>query len=359
MKTIKIISSCFVLFVALLSGCTERAPIEPFLALESTTYSASDTSYLEIYPPFQQNFSGPTALLSGKDQLLYVADTRNNRVVMMDVAGGYLGECHINQPMSLAQDYKLDLLVGGVDSATGAGAIYRINLFAASHQMDSAKITIVRKEASHPQRRFVGIGVIPGNQYLAARTGTDNYSSIDPDTRIMWFDTSDIYLTPITDLTTVATGSAINDIGYLSGFMTTPNKADFIVLQRKTDGTKIDYGAIYMTYSSSENFQGWTPVYDPASTKTGSADFITKGQYVYPSGVAMDSKRLDVFITDVAQDSVFKFNSKGTHKKESFGRFATNNRMVSPTGVAYYDKTLYVADSTKNCIFRFKLATDF
>ncbi len=198
---------------------------------------------------------------------------------------------------------------------------------------------------------------MPGSQYLVARTGTDNSSSIDPDTRIMWFDTSDIYLTPVTDLTT-GSGSGINYINYLSGFTTYPNSRDFIVLQHNLNGSAVDYGAIYMKYSSSSDFQGWTvpSTYDPALSNS---DFIHLKQYVYPFGVTIDSKRLDVFITDAAQDSVFKFNSKGTHKKESFGKFATNNRMASPTGVAFYDKTLYVADSTKNCIFRFKLSTDF
>ncbi len=129
MKPINIISIFFIVLIALLSGCSsDPSPIGPFLALEGSTYSVGDTSYLELYPPFQQGFSGPTALLSGKDQLLYVADTKNNRVVMMDVAGGYLGECRIDSPTALAQDYKLDLLVGGVDSATGAGTLYRVHL---------------------------------------------------------------------------------------------------------------------------------------------------------------------------------------------------------------------------------------
>jgi hypothetical protein len=359
MKILKNISLFFVALVSILSGCSSDPPsIGPYIASENATYSVGDTTYLEINPPFQSGFSGPTALLFGKDQLLYVADFKNNRVVMMDIAGGYLGECSINQPTALAQDYKLDLLVGGVDSATGAGAIYRIKLFAANHQIDSAKIILVRKESSHPQRRFVGIGVMPGSQYLAARTGTDNTSSIDPDTRIMWFDTSDTYLTPVTDLTT-GSGSGINYINYLSGFTTYPNSRDFIVLQRNLNSSAVDYGAIYMKYSSSSDFQGWTvpSTFDPALSNV---DFIHLKQYVFPFGVTIDSKRLDVFITDVAQDSVFKFNSKGTHKKESFGRYATNNRMVSPVGVAFdNNKTLYVADSTKNCIFRFKLSTDF
>ncbi|HVN49643.1 MAG TPA: hypothetical protein VMU30_12585, partial [Bacteroidota bacterium] len=154
MKPFIIILICFVALTAFLSGCTSNpVDIGPYKKLQDSTYAVSDTSYLEITPHFQLGFSGPTALLSGKDQLLYVADTKNNRVVMMDIAGGYLGECHIYQPTALAQDYKLDLLVGGVDSATGAGTLYRVHLVNVLHQIDSAQITIIRKESSHPQRR--------------------------------------------------------------------------------------------------------------------------------------------------------------------------------------------------------------
>ncbi|MGD0340947.1 MAG: hypothetical protein ABSA76_04465, partial [Bacteroidales bacterium] len=87
-----------------------------------------------------------------------------------------------------------------------------------------------------------------------------------------------------------------------------------------------------MKYTSTSDFQGWTPVYDPTDPRTASADFIRPNQFTSPAGCAIDSKRLDIFITDVVKDSVFKFSSKdGKFKKESFGKFRTNNRMQSPT----------------------------
>ena len=340
------------------SGCTDRASIDEFVALENTYYKVGDTTYVEIYPPYQSGFNGPTAILYGYDQLLYVADTRNNRVVMMDAAGGYLGACHIDQPISLAQDYRLDLLVGGIMMKNGnqVGAIFRIHLVQALHDLDSITIDTVWRESSHPNRRFVGLTALPDNTYLAARTGPDNSSPIDPDTRVMEFSTSDHYITPITDLTT-GTGSGINFINQITGITSIPNTRNFIVLQRLVG---VSYGAIYMKYSSSSDFQGWTPVYDPTDPKTASVDFIRPLQFTSPAGCAIDSKRLDIFITDVVRDSVYKFSSKdGKFKKESFGKFITNKRMQSPTGAAFFDKTLYIADSTANCIFRFKLTTDF
>ena len=348
------------LFIVLIagSGCTDRASINEFEALENTYYTVGDTSYVEIYPPYQLGLNAPTALLYGNDQLFYVADTRNNRVVMMNAAGGILGSCQIDQPLSLAQDFRLDLLVGGTVMKNGnqVGAIFRIHLVQALHNLDSAKIDTVWRESSYPNRRFVGLTALPDNTYLAARTGPDNSSPIDPDTRVMEFSTSDKYITPITDLTT-GTGTGINFINQITGITSIPSTRDFIVLQRSVG---VAYGAIYMHYSSSSDFEGWTPVYNPSDPKTASADFIRPNQFSSPAGCAIDSKRLDIFITDAVKDSVFKFSSKdGKFKKESFGKYWTNGRMKSPTGAAFFNKTLYIADSTANCIFRFELSTDF
>jgi hypothetical protein len=358
MKSFTFISTIVITVFVAGSGCTDRASINEFTVLENSYYTVGDTSYVEIFPPYQLGLNAPTAVLYGKDQLLYVADTRNNRVVMLNAAGGILGECQIDQPISLAQDFRLDLLIGGTVTRNGnqVGALFRIHLVQALHNLDSAKIDTVWRESSHPNRRFVGLAALPDNTYLAARTGPDNASPIDPDTRVMEFSTSDKYITPITDLTT-GTGTGINFINQITGITSIPNTRDFIVLQRSIG---VAYGAISMKYSSSADFEGWKPVYDPTDPRTSSADFIRPNQFTSPAGCAIDSKRLDIFITDAAKDSVFKFSSKdGKFKKESFGKYGTNGRMKSPTGAAFFDKTLYIADSTANCIFRFKLSTDF
>ena len=162
----------------------------------------------------------------------------------MNAAGGILGSCQIDQPLSLAQDFRLDLLVGGTVMKNGnqVGAIFRIHLVQALHNLDSAKIDTVWRESSYPNRRFVGLTALPDNTYLAARTGPDNSSPIDPDTRVMEFSTSDKYITPITDLTT-GTGTGINFINQITGITSIPNTHDFHRIQHSIG---VAYGAIYM-----------------------------------------------------------------------------------------------------------------
>ncbi|HTP81043.1 MAG TPA: hypothetical protein VMM57_11660 [Bacteroidota bacterium] len=340
----------------LTAGCTKSYPIASVEALEGTKYSVGDTTYLEVNTPIT-GFNGPTALLIGKDNLLYVADSKNNRVVMLNVGGEYLGERQILQPSALGQDFRLDLLVGGTIVTSGgdtAGAVFRIHLVQALHQFQNAVIDTIWREYAHPARRFVGIATMPDNTYLLARVGPDNSSFIDPDTRILLFSDQDQFTTPVTDLTT-GTGSGINYINMLTDLIAFPNSHDIIILQNSIG---VAYGAIWMVYQQSAEFEGWMPKFDPTNITQGSVDFIRPYRYVLPTGVAIDNTRLDIFIVDAAQDSVFKFNSKGAFKPESFGAYGTGGRMKRPTGAAFFDKTLYISDSQMNCIFTFKLSTD-
>ncbi len=355
-KTFLIILAIGIL-AGLADGCSDPYPVGPVERLAGVSYRTGDTTYLEITPPFT-GFNGPTALIIGNDNLMYVADYRSNRIVMMNLAGTILGERDVLQPSAIAQDMRLDLLIGGVivkANGDSVGAVFRVHLVQASHQFASARMDTIWKEDAHPQRRFVGIAAMPDNEFLLARTGPDNSSFIDPDTRIMRFSATNQYITPVTDFST-GTGTGITYINRLTGLGPFPNSHDIVVLQ-SAEG--VAYGAIWMVYKNASDFEGWLPKFDPSDVTQASVDFVKPYRFVAPTGVAMDNKRLDVFIADPAQDSVFKFNSKGAFRAESFGAFSTNGQMLRPTGLAFFDKTLYVSDAEANCIFRFKLSSDF
>jgi hypothetical protein len=383
--------------LALVAGCEQRFPIGPLLELakvQKRTTPVGDTSYVEIYPPWG-GFGSPRAIIVGNDQLIYVADYEKNEIVMLDAGGTVLKrDPTILHPISIVQNSKLDLYVGAETIAPNGtdtiGAIYRIFLvrfdttyisridtvigplgdtttipirrdtsYFADHDLPHAHRRIILQEPARPHRRYPGIGILPGNAFLVARTGTDNTSFVDPDTRVLRFNHGDTLITPIGDLITRPSGgTAITDIRNVTGLMVFPASSDFILTQ-STDG--VVFGAVWMVFTSTIDFQGWLPKYDPANGAQRSTDFIHPYMYQNASAAAYDRKRREIFIVDSQLDSVIKFNSKGQFRPESFGKSITSSGQFpglnSPMGVAFSnDCTLYIADTGNKLIRRFRLS---
>ncbi|MDP2207299.1 MAG: hypothetical protein Q8K98_00820 [Bacteroidota bacterium] len=344
------------LSLILIIGCQEE--FDSRTLPTATNLILGDTSYVEIFPAFE-GFKNPTAILAGHDQLLYIADTDNNRIIQMNEAGVILGEITILRPIALAQDLRLDLLVSGeiIRETTGdtIGGLFRIHLYEAEHVIANARIDTVFKGTAKPKRRYRGIGILRENQYLIARDGPDNTSFIDPDTRVLWINKNDTLITPIGDLAT-REGSGIVDILRVTGLVTFPNSNDFILIQSSVDG-RMTYGALWMVYHKSYDFEGWLPKF------TTPSEFMRPKRFIEPSAVTIDRSRLDIFIIDQANDSIHKFDRRGLYKAESFGngKIAASGQgklMKAPKGAAFMTKTLYVSDSGNNIIRRFRLSTD-
>ncbi len=354
MKLIQL-SILICLSLILLIGCQEKFDLATLPT--ATNLILGDTSYVEIFPAFA-GFKNPTAILAGHDQLLYIADTDNNRIIQMNEAGVILGEISILRPIAIAQDLRLDLLVSGdifIDSTRTIGGLFRIHLYEAEHVLANARIDTVYKEPAKPNRRFRGIGILRENQYLIARDGPDNSSFVDPDTRVLWFNKNDKLITPIGDLAT-REGSGIVDILRVTGLVTFPNSNDFILIQSSVDG-RMTYGALWMVYQKSYDFEGWLPKF------TTPSEFMRPKRFIEPSAVTIDRSRLDIFIVDQATDTVTKFDRRGLYKAESFGngKIAASGQgqlMKAPKGAAFMTKTLYISDSGNNIIRRFRLSTD-
>lgn len=391
-----IVHILFVLIVLLFvaGGCEQRFDLSQ-LPDPGQAVSLGDTNYVEIYPPWV-GFESPQAVLVGNDQLLYVADHDRNEIEMLDAGGTVLSRRSILHPTCLAQNSKLDLYVGGETIAPNGvdtiGAIYRIYLarfdtsyisridtvingstgdtlvtvtrrdtsYFANHALDRAETRIVWQDAARPGRRYTGIGIIPDNGYLVTRTGPDNSSFVDPDSRVLLFNRNDLLETPLGDLVTRPSGgTAITDIRNLTGIMIFPSSRDFIVTQ-SSDG--IAYGAVWMVYQSTADFTGWLPKFDPSRADQRGTDFILPNRYQNATSAAFDRRRREIFIVDAQLDSVVKFNRNGQFRSESFGSAKSKSDLLpglnNPRGVAFSnDCTLYIADTGNKIIRRFRLST--
>lgn len=352
-----------ILTAALLTGCIEKMDPSEFTNVP-VGGAIGDTSYVEK-SSWSGIFNKPRTIIYGNDQLFYVTDTKNNRVVMLNQAGQVLSASGpVLHPYAIAQDNRLDLLVTAetVEPVTKdtIGVVLRYKLVAANHNLLNAAIDTIWREASRPKRRFVGIAAAPNDEFLIARDGPDNSSPVDPDCRIMRFKHekvdsthyTDRYITPLSELQT-GVGSSITSMNHVTGIATFPNSADFILVQQ-ADG--VQYTTLWMVYSKSNDFEGWQPKYDPSIT-TG-VDFIVPNRFRNPVGVGIDRTRRDIFIVDAVQDSVVKFNSRGRFKPESFGRKTPGISMGHPGGVTVAENTLYLCDTENDRIVLYRLSTD-
>jgi hypothetical protein len=354
---------CFSAVLASFEGCDQRFNLSSLPSAVSGG-AIGDTVYVE--KGIWTGFNRPRAIMVGQDQLLYVADTYNNRVVMLNQAGQRLSESKpILHPISFAQDLHLDLLVGAelIEPTTNdtIGVILRIKLVAANHNLSQARIDTIWKEPARPKRRFVGIGIMKGDEFLVARDGPDNTSVVDPDARVLRFKHvkldsvtyADRFVTPLSELQT-GQGSSITSVNHPTGIATFSKSADFILTQQ-SDG--IQYSAIWMLYTKNSDFEGWLPKYDP--TQVVGVDFIVPNRFRKALGVGIDvSKSVpDIFIVDAMQDSVVKFNSRGKFKSESFGARSPGITLKHPGGVAVAENTLYVCDTENDRIVLYRLST--
>ena len=369
MKAIIFLSVCCVcVLFGLLAGCEERPPL-----VAEQFETRLDTSYVEMQPAFR-GYPGAEDIMIGRDQLLYVADTRGGsngtgRVVMLDRAGRELenGSRSILHPVSLTQTTNLDLLLGAETVAPNGdtvGSILRIHMVASSHNLRVAHIDTVWQELARPNRRFPGITAFDDNTYLAVRTAVpypDNSSFIDPDARVLQFNRNDAFITPVPAFSSGSGGVAggITTIYQPTAIASFSRGRNFVLVQTSVDTTvAIQFGALWMRFLLSNDFEGWLPAYDPERPEDRSVDFIRSYRFKGPQAVAIDQNGSNVFVADAALDSVFKFNSRGRVKSESFGKFRTGGALTRPTGLAFFEKVLYVLDSNSGMILRFRLTTD-
>jgi hypothetical protein len=354
----------FILAVLLFAGCQKQYDLSS-LPSAANLPAVGDTTYIQ--KGSWDGFNHPRMILYGADQLFYVCDTDSNRIVMLNSAGQVLSvRSGILHPISVGQDTRLDLIVGAemLEPSTGdtIGVLLRVHLVDAEHQLAKAKIDTIWKEPARPLRRFVGVGVLPNDEYLILRDGPDNSSAVDPDSRVLRFRyvhvnaiaRKDSFITPLGDLTS-GIGGAITYINRPTGLATFPGSADFILVQQ-SDG--VSYAAVWMVYSKTNDFDGWLPKFDPSVPEQRSTDIIVPNRFADAQGVAVDRYRRDIFIVDAQQDSVVKFNSRGRFKAESFGARTPGVTLKNPQGAAVAENTLYVCDTGNNRIVLYRLSTD-
>lgn len=314
-----------------------------------------DTSYV-LQQPVWGGFSEPADIHVGFEPFLFIAERGANRITMLDLSGAVVGSsARILRPTAVAQDYRMQLLVcGEFDTTIGGqavtyGAIYRLDLVAAGHDITRATVRRVFWDPLNINRRYTGIAVLYNNSYYVTRSGPNNSSPVDPDDAVMLFDRND-QLRPRVEWPGMAIdGTGLATLTQPTGIATfRRNSNDFLITQR---GEKSLFRMQWITQRTTGDVTQWESYYTPA--RDGSIDFLRVGLFDRPEDVATDGAG-NVFVIDAGRDSLFAFNSSG-FISQAFGGAA---QFRAPEGLAWFDRILYIADTGNNRVLRFVLSTD-
>lgn len=348
------------LFAAVLFGCADKFDITQFDSEKNPGNIGGDTVYIQLNPVWD-GFNKPQAMILGKEPFLYVADTENNRIVMMNLDGQILGTKNIKNPIALAQDYKLNLivcaefdtLVNGVTQTFSA--VYKMDLFSVSHQIQDAPLVRLLPRSTDfnkPLRKYTGVCTFYDNTFYVARTGPDNSSIFDPDNSLLLFHpkkryggtSGDTLIGRVPNIDPVSSGLvSANQVSSLTSF----NKRNIDLV-------------ITLVGNNSFKTQWWTYFVSPLEEKyisrfspNDGVEFAAPNKFDRPVGTAIDNAG-NIFIADAGKDSIYKFSQFG-EELQSFGGTSIFNQ---PSAVAFFDQTLYVVDKGNNRILRFILSTD-
>lgn len=356
----KYFTATIILLILFFSGCSEEVvDIAEFEAENSKeTGAISDTVYIQVNPVWDyQGFNNPQDIIVGREQFIYVADTDNDRIVMMNLDGKILGTRNVKHPVAIAQDYKLNLIVCAQFDTTidnqlkTFSAVYKVKMYNAGHNIGSAEMIRILPRTStdlvKANRTYTGVCVFSNNSFFIARSGPSN-GLIDPDNSILMFwnrhwDDKDTLVGRVPLLEPEGSGLlSVYNVSSLTAF----NKKNSDIIITLTGNNS--FRTQWLQYVSSNEFTGYVNKLSPFST-----DLMVVDRFKRPEGSALDAAG-NIYIADAEKDSVFKFNSSGD-ELQSFGG---SGLFKQPYAVAHYNKTLYVADKGNNRILRFILSTE-
>jgi hypothetical protein len=355
-RNMKIIYLISLILIFLYSGCGDKLDLSTFPVTSNGNINISDTVYV-LQSPEWTGFNKPEAVFAGNDQIIYVADTKNNRIVQMVFNGAQYGYYYFNSsvfPRKISQDGNFDLLVicDSVSAQDTTSIVFRLKVVAGGGVISQSTpvyrlLTSMRPTpSSNKLRKFTGISTFPDNSYIISRTGPEDPLNIDPGNALLKIKGIDS-LTQITVLNGFQTsGNSFYSIENVSSMLTIKNSStDFIISRSSQDTSKLNK-VIYFIYNSSNG------TYDPKYTST--TEDIVNIKFGSPDAIVMDYN-YSIYVIDSYRSHLYKFSSSGKLLKESFG---DSTIFKNPKGISYYNKVIYIADTGNDRIVRYKLSTD-
>lgn len=375
--------------------------------IDKPNYQDREVAYVPIQPVLDQ-FSEPSQVIAGFDELIYVVDQGTNEIVSFNVSGKELGRLQIPGLYSIAMDRAFDILAIGTYDTTFGGenltlsCIYRINqkngiLYGLQYAKYKAaiiyplynKTTTATK--SDEEVQFKNIACLGDNTYYVTKQGPSkptnifNCAGVTNDDAVLQvrpdLETGepDKFISPISVTTSSGTNNCYWTYPQSITTLVQPPQAPDITSSRDFIFTSIDpdlsIKVQYIEYSEDRDGVQYLQKILPTNEFEKADGFLYEAnKFKKPMGVTVAGDRTNyIFVVDAETDSLYQFNAEGyeganpppfsTSKKQitaSFGGTGIGlTQFNNPTSVAYYDNIVYVADKGNGRVLRFKLTTDF
>jgi hypothetical protein len=396
-----------VLFVLGFASCSffgEKNKVGDYI--EKPDYSLKSVEYVPVLPNFGEGIT-PVSISFGYDELLYAVDSAK-AIISYDAAGKRLGTFNLPNVYFVIQNRSLDLYaLGRVDTVINnlsfnLPVVYKISQKVAGEGLGNTRLDlnsaqIVKKliypfsikepgkltgnKANVEATQLGAIGFMDDNSYYVTSSGPQETANEFYNTRrnsILTFNNQDVFQGGFTE------GDQVNSLSPfgLTSLVQPPQRArmetkkDFIYTVLTKQNNSLAISVRYMEVKIDPDL-GLTTNFKPLAFPTA-AD---ANGYMYqafrfkkPSAVlyAGTSQRY-IFVADAGTDSILVFQDNGyegtnpppqyTNRKlikVSFGGTGSGPMQFKrPSGLAFFDRTLFVADPGNKRISRFKLTSDY
>jgi DNA-binding beta-propeller fold protein YncE len=374
----------WILFVFLISisiFCThEKFPL-PSIPPEEERFDLGEARYIQLNPPLDAangySFNKPSDIYVGADNFVYVADTENNRIAMMDAGGAILGYSQfIPHPEAITQNDSSELLI-----VNKTNSIFRIDMERYNHEIWNAAIVDTVPQPSEQHRIFTGITVHDKFEYYVTVLDTADSSSNTLEFSFIYDFFANHTLKGPIPLFVNGTGlySAIVPTGIVSlreRYLDIPSQEttpEFIFCQSgKTSLLSNNFKVQSVTTFTSEGRVFLTP-----NTSLIGTDIYDVDKYSFPEDVTIDRSGF-IYVVDkgayTIDDSTQMVVPDTTQPPPGFYRFSSGGTQLQavlddgsgsqfkmPKGIAVtpFEGIVYVTDTGNDRILMFRLSTEF
>lgn len=368
--------------------------------IEKPDYSLKSVEYVPVYPDFGSDLL-PVSLCMGYDELLYAVDSAK-AILAFDQAGRQLARFPLPGVEFVIQNRSLDLYaLGRMDTlfnnvTFNVPVIYRISQKQSSESsgpgLNLNTATIVKKLVypfciNEPGKlnnkfnleatRLTAMGFLDNNAYYITSNGPKDLAgdaSVTKRNSILTFSAADVFQGGFFE----GEGQpGISPFG-LSTLVQPPQRArmesrkDFIYTSLTPDlAIAVRYLQVQITVDG--EFTNFKPLAQPP---VSAADGYLYQPFRFKKPVSVlyaGTSQKYIFVADAGTDSIYAFQENGYEGtnpppqysnrrliRVSFGGSGSGpGKFRRPSGLAWSDRVLYVADAGNRRISRYKLSSDY